>query len=179
MTLRECGTRLLIPVAMLLWLSGCSSLVRGGAEREDVIDVGQPDSVLTCDRDEEAADTDTIGPEGGQLMSGRNVLTIPDSAIMEERPLTFRQLPGNSVGVEVDEEVEFDNNKSATLVIDIQGCVNSLPRNGEWFVWRINTTDRSQSQKLRTRFEGDAALRNGGARAVTLIDSTSVYMIAN
>lgn len=179
MTGRKYRVRLMALFVAFVWLSGCSWLGVGGPDGEDVIDVGTPGNALPCAEFAASADTQIVGPgEAAQLNSGNSRLIIPANAMPENRQLIFRQLPGDSAMVEVDQEIRFDNNKSATLIVDVSRCDSTMLGNSEWFVWRVHPATRSQSQKLRTRFEQDSIMRRG-ARAVTVIDSTSGFLIAN
>lgn len=177
MTGRQYCIRLMVPFAAFLSLSGCWWF-GWGRDNEHVLAVGQPGPALRC---AEAAalpsDTAIIGPEGGELSVGNNELEIPPDALTTSVQLVFSRLPGDSAVVEVDREVRFDNEKSATLVIDLNGCDAIALDSREWFVWRLHPRIRSQSQKLHTKFEIDRTLRGG--QATVLIDSTSVFMIAN
>lgn len=178
MTRTQSDTLLVLP-AVLLLLSGCSHLGIGRPDGEEVIDVGSPGPALTCQTTGPVpADTQVVGPGGGQLTVGNNLLVIPANAVQDNIQMIFTRLPGDSIRLQVEPKVRFVNNKSASLIIDVSGCDSDTLRSRSWSIWRIHPSTRSQSQKLRTRFEDDLTLRRG-ARATTRIDSTSVYMIAN
>ncbi|HEX2167992.1 MAG TPA: hypothetical protein VHG09_12230 [Longimicrobiales bacterium] len=165
-------SRVLITIGLLVFISAC---VRGRGEitSEEVLEHGIPTEYLTCERTGTLArpDTQMIGPNGGRLRSGNSEVTIPSRAVPDQRRFVFSVVPGDTVGVIIDAggPMHF-NNRSARLIIDTSHCSASDLENDEgWWVWRI--VRRGESQKLSTIMTP--------VRAITQIDSTSVFMIAN
>ncbi|MGH7447849.1 MAG: hypothetical protein ACRELT_09845 [Longimicrobiales bacterium] len=113
-----------------------------------------------------------IGPAGGTLRSGRDELNIPPSAVTSARTFVLQREPRERIGVRIEASpnVPFENNMSATLTIDFRDCTDLEIGSNPWWVWRMDSTGVS-GQKLFTRI--------AGKRAITRIDSTSAYMIAN
>lgn len=139
---------------------------------EDVIGVGTPGAVLTCAQAGVPVkpDTQVVGSAPATMRAGASELRIPGNAMPGSRRLIFSRAPGNQVGVAVDSAVHFVNGQSARLIIDVSDCPDSVITDTTWFVWRVHQ-GRGQSQKLSTQINP--------ARAITWIDSTSVFMIAN
>ncbi|MGH7466205.1 MAG: hypothetical protein ACREK1_13565 [Longimicrobiales bacterium] len=140
--------------------------------REEVLDVDTPSVFLTCAPGTlPPEDRKSIGPAGDRLQSGDNELNIPRSAVPVARPFTFEQEPRDRVGVTVNRQVPpVHFATSAILFIDFSRCRDSDIGNVDWHVWRMDSTGL-RGQKLRTWL--------AGRRAMTFIDGTSVYMIAN
>ena len=164
---------LLMACAVLLSTAGCTQPLIdnlpfiGG---EDVLDVGTPTAFLTCAQPVgKSEDTEMVDDNGKTLHAGHNQLAIPSNAMPGNRRLVFSQPAGNQIRVEVDSAVKFKNDRSAVLRIDLRHCTAS-EKAGTWFIWRMSE-GRGESQKLRTVMTP--------VQAVTVIDSTSVFMIAN
>ena len=137
---------------------------------EDVLDVGTPTTFLTCAQPVgPSEDSEVVDDNGKTLNAGRNQLTIPSNAMPGSRRLVFRQPASNRIGVEVDSAVKFKNDRSAVLRIDLRHCTD-MEKAGTWYIWRMSE-GRGESQKLRTLITP--------VQAITMIDSTSVFMIAN
>lgn len=173
MTSSERSPCLFIAVAMLLSVSGCTPAHMQRSFGEEVIEVGTPSVYLTCSQAGTLppADQKSIGPGGGRLQTGDNELNIPRSAVPVARPFTLEQEPRDRVGVTVNRHVpQGPFARSAILFIDFSRCTESEIGDVDWHVWRMDSTGL-QGQKLRTWL--------AGSRAMTFIDRTSVYMIAN
>ncbi|HSJ24950.1 MAG TPA: hypothetical protein VK929_09800 [Longimicrobiales bacterium] len=144
-----------------------------GVGPEVVIEEGFPTEFLTCPPGETAnPDVRNIGAEGGELATAGHRLTIPPSANAAQRAVVFRELPGERLGVEIEQQRAASNalGRTATLWIDTRRCSSNALGAREWFVWRMNPGN-GPSQKLQTR--------RVGSWFVTQIDSTSGFIIAH
>lgn len=169
----ERGTVLVTSAALILMLSGCMR-GRGEIRGEEILEYGTPAEYLTCARAAAVArpDTQVIGPEGGRLRAGNSEMTIPANAVREPRRFVFTPT-GDTVGVRISAggPMRFDGNRSARLIIDVSHCdSDELESEDGWWVWRVNERP-GRSQKLGTTMTP--------VRAITQIDSTSGFMIAN
>ena len=168
MTRSETRTRLLMVMVLFAPLTGCRTLWTP----EQIIEYGTPSEFLTCSQAGAGARVDTvIGPRGGTLRAGGSELTIPEGALTAERRFVLQEETGQRVGVTIDDpRTAARLLKPATLKIDVSRCTESERENPrDWSVWRMGERDRSQ--KLRTQLSS--------RHATTVIDSTSVFMIAN
>lgn len=140
--------------------------------REEVLDVDTPSVFLTCaSATLPPQDSKSIGPAGDRLQSGGHELNIPRSAVTRPRPFTLEQASGDRVAVIVNRRVPpAPLARTAIMFIDFSRCSDADVGNVDWHVWRMNQ-DGVSGQKLRTVL--------AGKRAITFIDNTSVYMIAN
>ena len=167
-------TQLLTTVVLILPLSACQSPRELLPPGEQIIEFGTPAQSLSCPQPGLAArpDTQVIGVAGGQLRSGNVELTIPAGALPDERRFVLRRDSGQAAGATVEGQgpVQFQNNMSARLTFDVSGCDQEEIERQSWWVWRLNP-EEGRSQKLSTVINPN--------RAMTMIDSTSVFLIAN
>lgn len=172
MTSSERTPFLFIAAAIFLSVSGCVSARVQNPSREEVLDVDTPSVFLSCaSATLPPADRKQIGPGGGRLQSGDHELNIPPTAVPDTRPFTLEQERGDRVGVAVNRTVPpVHFARTAVMTVDFSRCGDSDVGDVDWHVWRMDSTGVG-GQKLRTVL--------AGRRAITFIDSTSVYMIAN
>lgn len=169
----------LLAIAVLLGpVAGCGALGTGRAvDHEEIIDYGRPTEYLTCVQAGAGARVDTVvGPGGATIRAGGTELTIPAKALSGIRRFVLQQDTGQRVSVTIGGEMGRvappPLDLPATLRVDVSGCAaTSLANPRGWWVWRINDQVPDSSQKLRTRINR--------RHAITMIDSTSKFMIAN
>jgi hypothetical protein len=163
---------LLFAAAICLSAAGCMSARVHSLPQEEVLDVDTPSVFLTCaSAPLPPADRKSVGPRGDRLQSGGHELNIPRSALTARRPFTLEQAPGDRVAVIVNRTVPpVSLERSAIMFIDFSRCSDSDVGDVDWHVWRMDR-DGAGGEKLRTVL--------AGKRALTFIDGTSVYMIAN
>ena len=78
--------------------------------------------LLTCSPRPYAVTTKTIGPEGGSIAVGKNLLVIPKKALSVKTRITAEQMPGSTNSVRFSPEgLHFA--KSAELAIDYENCL--------------------------------------------------------
>lgn len=165
---------LLLVAGVLAAATGCTSGVGPSEASEHVIAVGTPSEFLLCAQPPAAVqpDTQVIGPAGGQLTSGANVLMVPRGALEQENEFVI-QPERERVGIRVQarEPVRFATGHSATLTIDLSHCQPAELGETDWSIWRMAEQGGGDSQRLRTFRDT--------RRARAQIDSTSGFMIAN
>jgi hypothetical protein len=161
-------------MAVLSPLFACAGIGGQTGGGEEIIDHGTPSEFLACDQPEARVDT-VIGPRGGLVRAGATELLIPRDALSGNRRIVLRHELDRRVSVTidgVDDRIPPEPfRRSATLRINVSGCsADALANPRGWWIWRMNSVE-GMSQKLRTRVNR--------RHAVTQIDSTSKFMIAN
>lgn len=91
----------------------------GGASRKG--------EIVPCVRREALFNSKVIGPEGGTLRVGRNLLFIPAGALREEHVISGYVPPDTMALVRFEPSgLTFD--RPATLVVDVRGCDDPGPQ---------------------------------------------------
>ena len=84
--------------------------------------LGKVTDLLTCSPQKYVVKTATIGPEGGTLKVGDNLLEIPQGALSSSVEITGEQITGSTNSVRFSPEgLQFD--KSAQLTMSYDNCL--------------------------------------------------------
>jgi hypothetical protein len=84
--------------------------------------LGNVSDLLVCSPLPYAKTTREIGPEGGVILVGRNLLVIPRNALSEQVTITAEQIPGSTNSVRFSpEQLKFE--RPAVLTMNYENCL--------------------------------------------------------
>jgi hypothetical protein len=84
--------------------------------------LGNVTDVLVCSQQPYTKTTREIGPDGGVVLVGRNVLVIPQNALSRRVTITAEQIPGSTNSVRFSPEgLEFE--RPAVLTMNYENCL--------------------------------------------------------
>jgi hypothetical protein len=84
--------------------------------------LGNVTDVLVCSRLPYAKTTREIGPDGGVILAGRNLLVIPRNALSRRVTITAEQVPGSANSVRFSPEgLKFE--RPAVLTMNYENCL--------------------------------------------------------
>ena len=140
--------------------------------REQVLSRTAPTEFLECEPPAVALETQkNVNWRGQDVEVGRNKLHMKIRGQSDTR-ITFRQIPGTRVNVEIEADPAQQFRRSPRLEISLDRCTEEQIRSRPWSIWRF-TPSTGEWERLATTLEPAAK------RAITHIDHNSNYMMAN